>query len=93
MQATFSIAEAKNKLPSIIHSVEDGPPVTLTRRGESVAVLLSIHDYERLKGEKADFWSALTKFRQTVEKEGVEISESDFKDLRDDSNGREIEQI
>ncbi len=73
-----------------IHFVEDGPPVTLTRRGQSVAVLLSIHDYERLKGKKGDYWSALSDFRQTVEKEGVEISESDFNDLRDASAGREV---
>ncbi len=91
MPENFSIAEAKNKLPSIIHSVENGPPVTLTRRGQSVAVLLSIHDYERLKRIKGDFRSALTAFRQTVEKAEVEILESDFKDLRDVSNGREID--
>ncbi len=91
MQAKYSIAEAKNNLPSIIHSVEDGPPVTLTRRGQSVAVLLSMDGYERLKGKKGDFWGALTAFRQAAEKEGVEISDSDFKDLRDASPGREID--
>ncbi len=90
MQLKFSIAEAKNKLPSIIHSVEDGPPVKLTRRGQPVAVLLSIHDYERFKGKKGDFWSALTAFRQVAQKEKVEISDSDFKDLRDASTGREV---
>ena len=44
MQKQFSISEAKNRLPSIIHIhyVEEGPYVELTRRGKPVAVLLSI---------------------------------------------------
>ena len=44
MQKQFSIAEAKNRLPTIVHSVENGPPVELTRRGKPVAVLLSIQE-------------------------------------------------
>jgi prevent-host-death family protein len=48
MQKQFSIAEAKNRLPTIVHSVENGPSVELTRRGKPVAVILSIQEYERL---------------------------------------------
>ena len=56
MENQYSIAEAKNKLPSIIHSVERGPSVKLTRRGRPVAVLLSIQENERLSQKKKDFW-------------------------------------
>ena len=45
MERQFTIAEAKSRLPAIIHSVEDGPSVKLTRHGKPVAVLLSIHEY------------------------------------------------
>ena len=91
MENQYSIAEAKNKLPSIIHSVEKGPSVKLTRRGRPVAVLLSIKEYERLRQKKEGFWRDLKAFRKLAEKEGIEISDADFKGLRDYSPGREVD--
>ena len=91
MQDQFSIAEAKNRLPSIIHYVEKGPYVKLTRRGKPVAVLLSIQEYERLSLRFSGFWSALSKFRQNIKDEDMEISDTDFEDLRDTGGGRGVE--
>ncbi len=91
MENQFSIAEAKNRLPSIIHYVEKGPYVKLTRRGKPVAVLLSIQEYERLRRKYSGFWSALSAFRQNIQDEGIEISGMDFDGLRDTSAGREVE--
>jgi antitoxin Phd len=91
MQKQFSIAEAKNRLPTIIHYVEKGPSVELTRRGKPVAVLLSIQEYDRLSRKYTGFWNAITEFRRKAENEGIEISDSDFKGLRDLSSGREVE--
>jgi prevent-host-death family protein len=86
----FSIAEAKNKLPSIIHQVEKGPSVTLTRRGEPVAVLLSVREYERTGQKSRGFWNAVMAFRQVVRDEAVEITDSDFVGLRNSVVGREV---
>jgi antitoxin Phd len=91
LENQYSIAEAKNKLPSIVHSVEKGPSVKLTRRGQPVAVLLSIQEYERLNRKKDNFWNALKAFRKIIEKEGVDIFDADFKGLRDFSSGREVD--
>ncbi len=91
MQKKFSIAEAKNRLPTIIHYVEKGPHVELTRRGKPVAMLLSIQEYERLSRKFTGFWNAVSEFRRKFEDEGIEISEKDFKGLRDLSVGREVE--
>ena len=91
MQKQFSIAEAKNKLPSIIHYIEKGPFVELTRRGKPVAVLLSIREYERLSREYTGFWNALSVFRQSIRNEDMEISDADFEGLRDPSAGRHVE--
>ena len=91
MEKQFSIAEAKSKLPAIIHSVEDGPSVKLTRHGKPVAVLLSIREYERLAINKVGFWSALTEFRNILELEDIKITDADFQDLRDPTTGREGE--
>jgi antitoxin Phd len=91
MQKQFSISEAKNRLPTIIHYVEKGPYVKLTRRGKPVAVLLSIQTYERLSRKYTGFWSAVSEFRRKIDDEGIEISDRDFKGLRDLSAGREVE--
>ncbi len=91
MQKQFSIAEAKNKLPTLIHYVEKGPYVELTRRGKPVAVLLSIQEYERLSRKYIGFWSAISEFRRRIEDEGIEITDRDFEGLRDLSSGRKVE--
>jgi len=91
MQKRFSIAEAKNKLPSIIHDVEKGNAVELTRWGKPVVALLSIKEYERLCGKNQDFWSGVMAVRQIIENENIEISDLDFEGLRDPSTGREAE--
>lgn len=86
----YTIAEAKNRLPSIIHSVEKGPSVKLTRRGRTVAVLLSIAEYDRLNRKTGSFWSALQSLRNQVEIQRIEISDVDFDGLRDKTPGREV---
>ena len=91
MQRQFSIAEAKNRLPTIVHHVEKGPSVELTRHGKTVAVLMSVQEYEQLSRKYTGFWSAISEFRRKVEDESVEISDSDFNGLRDTFSGREVE--
>lgn len=91
MEKQFSIAEAKNKLPAIVHSVEEETFVKLTRHGKPVAVLISIREFERLTRRKEGFWNALTEFRQDLMKENIKITDTDFEGLRDRSLGREYE--
>ena len=91
MQKQYSIAEAKNNLPSIIHQVEKGPSVELTRRGKPVVVLLSMNEFERLNLSNLGFWNSLISFRQMIKSEGMVISDNDFEGLRDPSSGREVE--
>lgn len=84
----YSIAAAKNSLPALIHSVEDGQPVELTRRGQPVAVLLSVEDYTRMSSQKPDLWAAIQKFRSETDLENLAVDEV-FSDIRDRSPGRE----
>ena len=87
----YSIAEAKTRLPSIVHEVEEGPSVRLTRHGKPVAVLMSIREYEQMRQKQGNFWNSLLSFRKTLANEGVEISDADLSGLRDLSPGREVE--
>ncbi len=91
METQYSIAEAKNKLPMIVHSVEKGGAVKLTRHGRPVAVLLSVDQYEKLNRETEGYWESLKSFRNRMEEEHIQISDMDFEGLRDDSRGREVE--
>ncbi len=82
----FSISEAKNQLPAIIHGIESGKSTKLTRHGKPVAVLLSITEYESLKQKKnKGLWKSLIEFRRSMI-----VDETSFDDLRDSSKGRDF---
>lgn len=86
----FSIAEAKNKLPAIVHAVDHGPPAILTRRGTPVAVVISMGQYELMTQHKTDFWSAFVQFSRSSQGDEVEFTHDDFDNLRDKSTGRDV---
>jgi prevent-host-death family protein len=91
MQEQYSISIAKNNLPKIIHSVEDGSAVQLTRHGKPVAVLVSFVQYQGLVKQKKDFWTALTYFKKSSRKEEPLIEDRDFNGLRDENQGRDVD--
>ena len=90
LEKQYTIVDAKNKLPALIHHVETGQAVELTRHGRPVAVLLSIKDYKRLNRKRDGFWRALVAFRSQLEKESIYSENDDFENLRDRSSGREV---
>jgi prevent-host-death family protein len=91
MSSHYSIAEAKNKLPAIVHEVENGPAIKLTRHGRPVAILLSLREYERMQGKSRGFWQNLMSVRRQMSLDGVTISGEEFSGLRDDSPGRPVD--
>lgn len=84
----YNIAEARHNLAAIVHELEQQPTIELTRRGEPVAVLLSLNEYQRLLMRQRDFWSAYTAFRALFapNDDSVDL----FRDSRDSSPGREF---
>jgi prevent-host-death family protein len=48
----ISIAEAHNHLSSLLKKVEEGP-ITITRRGKTVGVIISPSEYESLRQVRA----------------------------------------
>lgn len=60
MTRSFSITQAKDRLPEIVREVESGGTVALTRRGKPVAILMSTAKYERLQRRKRPIdWGAI----------------------------------
>jgi prevent-host-death family protein len=90
MPKTYSIAEARKELSSLIRSVETGSVVELTRRGKPVAVLLSTRDYAAFTGSSADLWRVIQNFRRDHDLDELAIDEV-YQDLRDRSPGRPVE--
>jgi len=91
MQKQYPISIAKNKLPKIVHSVEDGSAVQLTRHGKPVAVLVSFAQYQGHVIQKKVFWAALTYFKKISRKEEPLIEDLDFDGLRDENQGRGVD--
>jgi prevent-host-death family protein len=91
MSHEYSIAGAKNHLPEAVRAAETGQPVTLTRGGRPVAVLLSIARYRELQAERPDFWEVAGGIRSAAAGDGVEFTEVDFAGLRDEASGRDVD--
>jgi prevent-host-death family protein len=86
----YSIAEARQNLAALVHEVERASAVELTRRGEPVAILLSIEEYRRLLSKESSFWEAYTRFRGAVDLTQLQIEPDTFDKVRDPSPGREV---
>ena len=89
MTRSYSIAEARDHFAAIVRDAERDSAVELTRRGEPVAVLLSIEEYRRLVAGRKNFWDAYSKFRDEVDLRRLGIEPEIFRGLRDVSTGRE----
>ena len=91
MAKQYSIAEARDRLSGIVHEVEEGQPVELTRRGKPVAVVMSFEEYKRrTAGKPRDFWEAVEEFRRTTDLEGLAFTDEELKEMRDRSSGRDF---
>lgn len=90
MTKKYSIAEARDHLPGVVHEVEGGTRVELTRRGKPVAVLLGIDEYERLAQGRRDFWETYQELRRELDFAQLGIDPDEvFAGVRDSSPGRE----
>ncbi len=90
MSRSYTIAQARNHFASIVHEVEKAAPVEVTRRGEPVAVVLSVQTYRRLLAARTDFWDSYESYRQRVDLSRLAIEPQVFEGVRDGSPGREV---
>ena len=86
----YSIAETKNNLSQLVHKAEEGELIQITRRGHSVAVLLSIEEFEKIKQPAASPADALKQFLGNKDFKNVDIDTQIFDDLRAKQSGRDI---
>lgn len=91
MARQYSIAEARDRLPGIVHEVEMGEPVELTRRGKPVAVVMSLPEFQRLRSRRPNFGEAVAAFRASVDWSHGGWTDEDSIGLRDPGPGREVD--
>lgn len=90
MAKSYSVADARAHLPDILDDVEAGREIELTRRGRTVAVVISTEKYEALRREQSNFGDA---YRSFVDRHAlVEVGlDADFFDaVRDREPGRRV---
>ena len=92
MVPRYSVSQACNRFAEIIHSLESQPRVEVTRRGQTVALLISIEEYERLRSTQADFWASYQAFRAAHDLDSLDLGPVLFANARDRSPGQEAAQ-
>ena len=90
MSQSYSIAEARSRLPRIIDQAEAGVEVELTRRGQPVAVVVSHREFERLRGRRQHFSDAYKEFLQKYSLEEVGVDQDVATSTRDRTTGRKV---
>ncbi len=86
------ITEAKNTFTALVHQVESGEVVHLTRHGRPVAVLLSEADYQNLRQSavtRGDLLDFVQSWRDTLPGDWRGISEREIAATRDLATARE----
>jgi len=90
MAKRYSIAEARSNLPTIVDDVEAGQEIELTRRGKPVAVVMSLREFARLRGERPPFGDAYRRFLQTHALSEVGLDEGFYDAARSADTGRPV---
>ena len=90
MRRRYTIAEARSQLPTIVDQAEAGIEVELTRRGQPVAVVVALREFERLRGRRRDFGDAYRKFLVTYSLETIGVEEKFAASIRDRTRGRKV---
>jgi prevent-host-death family protein len=91
MDEQFSIAEARHDLAALVRKLDEKRQIQITRRGKTVAMLLSIQEYQRLTAQRVAFWEAYSKFRSAVKPAELQIDVGIFKEARSHDPGREVD--
>ena len=89
-KSSYSVAEARAQLPSILDEVDAGEDVYLTRRGRPAAVVLSTERFEALREGRPKFAEAYERFVQARGQSKAKLDRAFFTSLRDRSPGRRV---
>jgi prevent-host-death family protein len=90
MPQRYSISDARTSLPAIVDEAEAGRQIELTRRGRPVAVLVSLREFERLRGERVAFADAYKAFLKRYSPAEVGLDADFAESVRETGRGRAV---
>ena len=90
MSRRYSIADARTSLPTIVDQAEAGLRVELTRRGTPVAVVVSLRELERLRGDRPHFGEAYKNFLEKYSLKEVGLDDDFAASTREKGAGRKV---
>ncbi|MCL5734452.1 MAG: type II toxin-antitoxin system Phd/YefM family antitoxin [Actinobacteria bacterium] len=90
MAHEFSIAEAKDHLSEVVRLAEEEGTVELTRRGKSVAVVVSAREFRRLCYSSSKPFAFLEEFRNSHDADHHGLEPGDLDGVRDQHPGRVV---
>ncbi len=90
MSDQYSTEQLYQHLTEVIEQIQQGNSIEITQEGETVAVILSVAEYQRLTTSKSSFWQSLQQFRQQTNLEELGIESDVFTGVRDITPGREV---
>jgi prevent-host-death family protein len=85
----YSVAEARDRLPALVHEAQ-AVPVEITRRGTPVAAIVSIEDYQQVLRARQGFGDLYERFRREAASADLDAASRALVDLRDPSPGRPL---
>lgn len=88
MNLATTIADAKNNLPKLIHAVEGGGDIHITRHGRAVAVLISEERYQQMFSTGKNLFQSMMHWREKYG--GIDLSDEEVDGWRDHSPAREF---
>ena len=87
-----SVADARRNLPALIRAAEDGRTVEISRRGVSVAVLISSERFAQLGPRRPGFMEAYRTFLRKTDLAALALDPDEiFAGVRDSSPGRDFQ--
>jgi prevent-host-death family protein len=86
---SVSIAEAKNRLPELVHASELAP-IEIMRRGRPVAVLMSTEHFARTQSRTDGVTEAAARCRAGLAALSDDGGDNPFEGVRDRSPGRDV---
>jgi len=88
---SIPLFEAKNRLTALVHEVEEGSSIQLTRHGKAVAVLMGNADYAALVDRERSFSTCFDRFRlEWPPDESLELDDP-FTGIRSEQGGRHVD--
>ena len=91
MARRYSVADARKHLPELLDQVEEGRTIEITRRGQPVAVVLSVAEYRRTRPKPDAFRRALRSWQSSWTDADRAVPDDFFDSLRDRGTGRDVD--